>query len=325
MIEYSIIVPVYNVEKVLGRCIESILNQTVKDFELILIDDGSTDKSGMICDEYQKMDTRIKVVHKKNEGVSKARNVGLDIAEGEYIVFVDSDDYVEREYLEYFGDKDVDLVVTGLYLCGEDLSINKKFSIDNTYLSLKNEHSIIYVLKSWCALPSVAKRYKRKIVKENKICFPEECSYGEDAIFVAKYLNASDDVVLKDMIAYRYCMYERPTLSKVQERDKFKKHDYVQSAIYHIFEGNKKIEEFLLNKYWWIVEKEIEQVCNSHLQTREKKVELITSCLDTSLSKICLDSKITQHIGCIHKIMYKLKNKVLFNSWLIFRSKLDRS
>ena len=195
-------------------------------------------------------------------GYQKGGRIGID---------VDSDDYVEREYLEYFGDKDVDLVVTGLYLCGEDLSINKKFSIDNTYLSLKNENSIIYVLKSWCALPPVVKRYKRKIVKENKICFPEECSYGEDAIFVAKYLNASDDVVLKDMIAYRYCMYERPTLSKVQERDKFKKLDYVQSAIYRIFEGNKKIEEFLLNKYWWIVEKEIEQVCNSHLQTREKK------------------------------------------------------
>lgn len=100
MSEISIIVPVYNVEKYLENCIESILNQTFKDFELILVDDGSTDNSGKICDIYEKKDTRIKVIHKNNGGLSSARNAGLDIACGKYIGFVDSDDSIHPKMYE---------------------------------------------------------------------------------------------------------------------------------------------------------------------------------------------------------------------------------
>ena len=96
----SVIVPVYKVENVSHYCIDSILNQTFMDFELILIDDGSPDNSGKICDEYAKIDSRVKVVHKENEGVSAARNAGLELAKGKYICFVDSDDYIQRDYLE---------------------------------------------------------------------------------------------------------------------------------------------------------------------------------------------------------------------------------
>ena len=97
MPEISIIVPVYNVEKYLTRCIDSILTQTFTNFELILVDDGSTDKSGVICDSYEKKDKRVKVIHKKNQGVSEARNTGLNFAKGKKISFVDSDDYIYKE------------------------------------------------------------------------------------------------------------------------------------------------------------------------------------------------------------------------------------
>ena len=100
MSEISIIVPVYNVEKYLENCIESILNQTFKDFELILVDDGSTDNSSKICDIYEKKDSRIKVIHKNNGGLSSARNAGLDIACGKYVGFVDSDDYIHYQMYE---------------------------------------------------------------------------------------------------------------------------------------------------------------------------------------------------------------------------------
>ena len=93
----SIIVPVYNVEQYLSKCIDSILNQTFKDFELILINDGSTDKSGDICDFYKQKDKRIKVIHKNNEGVAKTRNVGIANANAEYIGFIDSDDWIEND------------------------------------------------------------------------------------------------------------------------------------------------------------------------------------------------------------------------------------
>ena len=97
---FSIIVPVYNVEKYLSTCVESILSQTFNNWELILINDGSTDYSGIICDEYKKKDTRIKVFHTENKGVSAARNIGLKNAIGEWIAFIDSDDYMEKNWLE---------------------------------------------------------------------------------------------------------------------------------------------------------------------------------------------------------------------------------
>ena len=96
----TVIIPVYNVEKYLKECLESIINQTYKNLEIILIDDGSTDASGEICDEYSKRDNRIRVVHKANGGLSSARNLGLDIANGEYVTFIDSDDYIDLEFMK---------------------------------------------------------------------------------------------------------------------------------------------------------------------------------------------------------------------------------
>lgn len=97
----SVVVPVYNVEPYLDRCVKSIVSQTYKNLQIILVDDGSTDKSGEMCDEYSKKDTRIIVIHKKNGGLSDARNVGIEIANGQYITFIDSDDSVENDMIEY--------------------------------------------------------------------------------------------------------------------------------------------------------------------------------------------------------------------------------
>ena len=97
----SVIVPIYNVEKYLNRCVDSIINQTYKNLEIILVDDGSPDNCGKICDEYAKKDKRIKVIHKKNGGLSDARNAGIDLAKGKYIGFVDSDDYIEKDMYSY--------------------------------------------------------------------------------------------------------------------------------------------------------------------------------------------------------------------------------
>ena len=112
MSEISIIVPVYNVEKYLNNCIDSILSQTYTDFELILVNDGSNDNSGEICDFYKKLDSRIKVFHKENGGVSSARNVGISNTNGNYICFIDSDDCVNELYLHNLYDKEVDIVIT---------------------------------------------------------------------------------------------------------------------------------------------------------------------------------------------------------------------
>lgn len=97
----SVIVPCYNVMEYLPKCVESILSQTYKNLEIILVDDGSTDSSGKICDGYAAKDNRIKVIHKKNGGLSDARNVALDVMKGEYVTFIDSDDYVANDYVEF--------------------------------------------------------------------------------------------------------------------------------------------------------------------------------------------------------------------------------
>lgn len=114
----SIIVPVYNVEKYLARCVKSILNQNFKDFELILVDDGSSDKSGVMCDQYAKQDERIKVLHKENGGLSSARNAGLEVAEGKYIGFIDSDDWIMTDMYQFLFDMAIafhaDIVQCGL-------------------------------------------------------------------------------------------------------------------------------------------------------------------------------------------------------------------
>ena len=96
----SVIIPVYKVEKYLKRCVESVVNQTYKNIEIILVNDGSPDKCGEICDKYARIDSRIKVIHKENGGLSSARNAGLDIASGDYIMFVDSDDWISEVSLE---------------------------------------------------------------------------------------------------------------------------------------------------------------------------------------------------------------------------------
>ena len=128
----SIIIPVYNVEKYLRKGLDSIINQTYKNTEIILVNDGSTDISGKICDEYATLDSRITVIHKQNGGVSSARNRGLDIATGEWVLFVDADDTLPNDALNYFAEvvsiNDIDMVLGGYVECDEDGTISKSDS-----------------------------------------------------------------------------------------------------------------------------------------------------------------------------------------------------
>lgn len=130
-VKFSIVVPVYNVEKYLCKCIDSILKQTYKNFELILVDDGSLDDSSKICDDYAKKDTRISVYHKKNGGLSDARNYGIKLCHGDYLILIDGDDYVESDYLEKVNkvlmkDREIDVLKFKLNLVDDDGNIIRK-------------------------------------------------------------------------------------------------------------------------------------------------------------------------------------------------------
>ena len=157
----SIIVPVYNTEKYLHRCIDSILAQTFTDFELLLINDGSKDNSGKICDEYAAKDSRVRVFHKENGGVSSARNLGLNEAQGKWIYFVDSDDtlqlYALQELVNWINNDKIDLIMAGYYVYDENERIKnlcklekKKYrDLTNTYL-VEGEHLVEEAYKSRC-------------------------------------------------------------------------------------------------------------------------------------------------------------------------------
>ena len=150
MPKISVIVPVYNVEKYLRKCIESILNQTFREFELILVDDGSTDSSGKICDEYALKDSRIKVIHKENGGASSARNAGLDVAKGEYIGFVDSDDWIEMDmYGELY--RLIKENNTDISVCGINNIKDIKYKNEN----LKEKIQIIKKEGEECTAPKI--------------------------------------------------------------------------------------------------------------------------------------------------------------------------
>lgn len=184
----SIIVPVYKSEKTIVRCIESVIAQEYKDWELVLVDDGSPDRSGEICDWYAMNDKRIRVEHQVNAGASAARNHGINVARGEFICFIDSDDYVSPYYLsDFFIYPDsMDFVLqghTGIYNNKPDhICVNKQSIVHGLKYLLENcdEDSL---LQGPCC-----KLFKSSILFEHNILFPEEISIGEDAIFVKQYL-----------------------------------------------------------------------------------------------------------------------------------------
>ena len=203
----SVIVPVYNVEKLLHRCIDSILAQTFTDFELLLIDDGSKDKSGEICDEYTEIDARIRVFHKQNGGVSSARNIGLDNARGEWIGFVDSDDYVEENFLSSFFKlgQNADLLSQGFLspnwqnkgpkTVTEKDEIVTENSIASFALRLTKTTQIGFL---WCKL------FRSKIINKYSIRFDENVCFMEDRLFIYNFLSHSNRVINVSETGYVY-------------------------------------------------------------------------------------------------------------------------
>ena len=191
----SIIVPVYNTDKYLKRCIDSILSQKYTDFELLLIDDGSTDRSGAICDEYAKMDSRIRVFHKVNGGVSSARNLGLEHAQGEWVAFVDSDDRVEETFLLTMSgnvSNQVDLIVTS--------------ASDNTYIEPKDYINRILMRE---LPPQIWGKLYRRRVLDGALSLPRDIFWGEDLISnLLVGLNLQENVRLIDECLYNYNINE---------------------------------------------------------------------------------------------------------------------
>ena len=200
-IPISVIVPVYKVEQYLHRCIDSILSQSFSDFELILVDDGSPDNCGKICDEYAAKDSRVRVFHKPNGGVSSARNLGLDNARGEWVTFIDSDDYVKIDYL-------LELLHNCTINHADFIAINNfiiKETDENLVIlddSMLDKLFSVYSFQKVCS--PWGKLYRMDIIKLNNLRFNPAVHLGEDIIFVFTYLLNLNRVILLRSDNYYY-------------------------------------------------------------------------------------------------------------------------
>ncbi|TLS49407.1 glycosyltransferase family 2 protein [Paenibacillus antri] len=225
----SVIVPVYNAEKFIRRCVDSLLSQSYRDFEVLLINDGSTDRSGPICDEYQERYENIRVFHTENRGVSAARNLGIEQCNGEYVQFVDSDDFVDENYilgmLEGISEG-IDLVIGGIRQVEER---GGRFLVTKEYRQPPGEYSkselgehfrdlLLNSYINYC----YAKLFRKRILTDHGIRFDQDISLGEDTLFVLKTLDRTNAFAVKEEIYYNYVQHSNLTLTYRFRPDKFR-------------------------------------------------------------------------------------------------------
>ena len=320
----SIIVPVFNVEKYLERCVKSLLNQTYQNIEIILIDDGSTDKSGEILDQYAAKDHRIEVYHIQNSGVSTARNVGLKYALGEFITFVDSDDTVSLDMYDVLIDqflkkKDIDIVHCGYEkrrLDGSSkmvIGTNQKYCFDRTEGMLHFIKGDLFTGALW------NKMYRKEII--NNLEFDETIKINEDVLFNFYAFKNARESVLIDRPLYHYYERENASTKRTDNQKKISDCTLVAKTIYLESTG-KNYEVIARSKYI----KQLMNLYRAYLfqsihKTRSDR-KRITSVLDELLcekhgikARYLYDFKVMVKMPRLYILLYTIYNKVRKPNW----------
>ena len=283
----SIVVPVYNVEKYLPECIDSLISQTYSNIEIILVNDGSTDNSGEICDNYSKIDNRIKVIHKENGGLSDARNEGLKNISGKLIMFIDSDDYIDRNLVETLyknlikEQADISISAYSILLKNK----TKDICTSNTYLTLNNKESIDYMYRLKYYSPMISSKLFRIELFDN-IYFPVG-KLCEDQYTLYKLLYKAQKVVFDSNAKYYY----RQRKSSIINSDIYKTNDCIEST--------KQIMNFVEDKF----NEDIESVTLNHV--------LLTLLYYNSLIK--------------HKIYFSKQNKEIISIIKLHRKLIKKT
>ncbi len=242
----SYIVPVYNAEKYLSQCIESILSQKSTDIELILVDDGSTDGSLQICNEYKAKDSRVVVIHKENGGVSSARNKGLEAAHGKYIRFIDSDDKIgENDEIALVKNNTSDWIIGGALVLNENETVVRKLSFYD--VGVYKPCMLLY--KMDCSTKKLILHYvwnhfyKREIIEIGKLRFDEAISLGEDFLFNISYFNMCCSI---QCISTNICCYYKrgnACLTGVFKKDELSRRRKMDNALLSLYGNNGLLEK----------------------------------------------------------------------------------
>ncbi len=261
----SVIVPVYNCEKYLQRCIDSILNQTYRNIELILVNDGSTDSSGTICDEYTYIDDRVFVIHQKNSGSVNARKSGIGVSSGAYLGFVDADDWVESEMYEHLFsmmvDSKAEMVATGCIMEYDGYNYIDYLGIEGVYkrsasgINSNYKNMFARDLKSNMRLSShlCDKLFQRKVIIKYFLSIPDSISFGEDLAFIYSSVPFMDTIYVMSQAYYHYNKTNRNSVTNNI------KHNYIEdiATVYNYVKNCYKkheMKEILIDQLdsWYI-------------------------------------------------------------------------
>lgn len=272
----SVVLPIFNVEKYLERCIESVINQTYSNIEIILVDDGSTDNSGKICDEYQKKDQRIKVIHKKNGGLSEARNTGTKNAIGKYITYIDSDDYVKNDYVEYLYNL-VKKYNTKVALCTHTVVFENGKKIvygDGENSELLDSYNCIkrMLYNDVIDTSAWAKLYDIKLAK--KILYPEGKIF-EDIATTYKFFLASGQIACGYSSKYYYMIRKNSIVGCSFNRKKLELIDMTDRMAMDVLRVYPDMEEAILRRRVYSRFSTLNQMLDTS-ECEEEKKEIIS-------------------------------------------------
>lgn len=327
MAKVSIIVPVYNVERYIDRCMQSLLKQTLKDIEIILVDDGSPDHCPEICDKYAKSDGRIMVIHKQNAGLGYARNSGLEVATSEYIAFLDSDDYVDVNMYKTLFDEittqDADAV-----FCGTRKETAEGHYIDqiettnpivmqgqgvvNFYLNMiasppNEKKERLYEMSVWRSL------YRKSIIYEYNLTFPSEREWAsEDLPFNIQYLSKCNKVILLPDILHTYCI--NPTsLTKTYHKEKFQR---FVNLYYWMVNETRIVDPKKYHSTRFLIgytRAHLKSLISSGLSRKEKIIILREICSNNVWNDVNYDlSKLPFHAAICQRLLVRKKIGLLY-------------
>ncbi|GAB6168246.1 glycosyltransferase family 2 protein [Clostridium carnis] len=322
----SIIVPIYNSEKYLEKCVQSLINQNFDNYEVLLINDGSKDSSYKICKEYDNKYNYIKVFNKENGGTSSAKNMGIEKARGEWIVFVDSDDYIDSNYISTLINNindNIDLVACGFVIeyLKDNYFVNISLPENKEYIKSNEIKDGIYELDYNALLNvNVSKIYRRRILKEKNILFNEKLNTGEDLVFNCEYIkNIRGLLLLKDII-YHYVRRDEVSLVNTYRENLIEMVNKCNIARYNLYEfysmNYGKYEMLYARSYIDYIATCVPNLYRSNCCMSKKQKEI-------SIKRILDDEKLQKYIrlydgkfGVITKlflIMCKIKNVKIFN------------
>lgn len=333
----SIIVPVYNVERYLEQCIESLVNQTYKNLEIILVNDGSTDSSGSLCEKLAKTDKRIRVIHKNNEGLGFARNTGMEVMNGKYVTFIDSDDYADSNLIELLytnlKNENADTCIGGFKRVKNSGEVIFKEQYDRVVYSdgeVKNnllikmlgsspEKSDAIRMSVWNVI------YSADIIRNSNLKFPSERELiSEDIIFDVKYYQGSKRVVVIDSLAYNYRINEE-SLTRKYKSDRFEKckilYEELKNQVNKIYDDDMAIlrvqRQFFVN-IRECIKQENTKISHKNIKEAISNIEYI--CKDDVIQDIIADYpvkklNIKQRLF-LYLIKYKLSSLLYCLVWL---------